>query len=153
MKRLPLVLILGFVCLFWPDKVNTEGVKEVLAQRTMRSDGDSRIQWSVSVSSTSPISPFASVSFTDGNNSQLREMRKTGFVNQTSYYIHIGTWASFTAGQAFWTVDRSSLSIIGSPNTRSTGLASYETLNHATFYLRLEVEAATQTVRGFIELD
>jgi len=128
------------------------------ATRSAITEGENRTQVAITIGSETPKSPFSAVptggSSVTANGSIIRnflpnaisaqfaELRKVSFVNDTSYYVYLGTWPKFTPSQAFHTVDRSSIG-----RNVTGGLQNYATLNRATFWMLIEEGQSTQTVK------
>ena len=142
-------VLIGFIFIAahpgWPEDTTPSRS----SHRVAPSYGEGRTVVSVRVGSTTPVSPFASLSTGGGDPSvstgaapgflsnavgaQLDELRRISLTNETSYYVHLGTWSRFVPDQSFWTISRSSI------GANAVGqLQTFETFNRATFWMLLE---------------
>src|SRR3990167_5526623 len=107
MRKIVKFFVLAVVVFLTASLFRAEDYNPKMAVRAARSDGEGRTQVSVQVGSTTPVSPFASLSTGGGSptkvstgpargflsnaiTGQLDELRRISLTNETSYYIHLG---------------------------------------------------------------
>ena len=126
-------VLVGFYMI---SKGTAESDRNSTAERTMRSDGDGRYPFRVSVGSMTPINPFG------GGSAWLwdkRRLRSISVLNPSPVELYIGTWSAFTSTASAWWVAKNS--------------GTWTTFNHATFYMPLGNGASTAAVYGLAEYD
>lgn len=118
--------------LFTPP-VGAEGDRMRLADRMIKSDGDSRCAFALNVGSMAASSPYDVCGGTD-----TRAHRTSLVVNPSATYgLMVGTFSAFAVGDVHFQIPPSS--------------GSWSTSNHQRFWLRYPPGASSETVRGNIE--
>lgn len=106
-------------------------------QRVFNQEGNDRITRHVAVTSITAVSPTAGITWPENagtQDGQERFLRSVSLFNPSTYYIYIGTWTGFSASSHSFVL----------PNAAS---GTYTTTNSSTFYMLMQVDVPTVTVR------